>query len=202
MPAGLYERQISWQPSFRFPGQYQDPDMGLSATGASLFVQNHYREYMPGLGRYNRVDPIINMKMKYKLKADNYYYAQNDPIRFYDFMGLLKSCCMPEISNELHGIDFNYFQFIISKWYDPNYRGGFIEGWKWWLGVPNQVCADVAFQLADYINAQNYSCCEARPYFMAALSNTVTEIHCNYQGFTTVFKTYDPEMDLFFKPLY
>jgi len=58
MTAGSGDYAISWKPNFRFPGQYEDGDMGLAATGASFLVQNHYREYMPRFGRYNRVDPV------------------------------------------------------------------------------------------------------------------------------------------------
>jgi RHS repeat-associated protein len=59
MVAGAGDYQVEWVPHFRFPGQYEDDSMGISATGESFFVQNHYREYMPMLGRYNRVDPFI-----------------------------------------------------------------------------------------------------------------------------------------------
>jgi hypothetical protein len=138
MPAGLYERQISWQPSFRFPGQYQDPDMGLSATGASLFVQNHYREYMPGLARYNKVDPyydyIIRNFYKTNLKCNlfiydnnifanyDYRYANNSPFYISDKYGL-KDCvdycveekCIPPYNNCLADCDKKHKC-------DPEYR--------------------------------------------------------------------------------
>jgi RHS repeat-associated protein len=80
MSAGSGDYAISWKPNFRFPGQYQDDDMGLSATGASLFVQNHYREYMPGLGRYNRADPVLKSKV--------IYAYPNNPIISIDGLGL------------------------------------------------------------------------------------------------------------------
>jgi RHS repeat-associated protein len=96
MPAGADTRQISWQPSFRFPGQYQDPDMGISATGASLFVQNHYREYMPGLGRYNRSDPLmeqftsdrmIHMGANPWIESLNYTYGHSNTLIYMDSNG-------------------------------------------------------------------------------------------------------------------
>jgi hypothetical protein len=58
MTAGAGQYAISWKPNFRFPGQYEDSDMGTAANSRPLFVQNHYREYMPRFGRYNRVDPV------------------------------------------------------------------------------------------------------------------------------------------------
>jgi RHS repeat-associated protein len=99
MPAGLYERQISWKPNFRFPGQYQDDDMGLSATGASLFVQNHYREYMPSLSIFNRNDPFNTSR-----KA--YYYVMQNPLIRYDKYGLyFLECSGPKDSGHL---GYNY----------------------------------------------------------------------------------------------
>jgi RHS repeat-associated protein len=77
--AGSGNYQISWSPSFRFPGQYEDQDMGLSAIPGSLFIQNHYREYIPGLGRYNRLDPKIMFA-----NISNYPYVQNNPFIFTD----------------------------------------------------------------------------------------------------------------------
>jgi hypothetical protein len=102
--------QITWKPNFRFPGQYEDTDMGTAANSRPLFVQNHYREYMPRFGRYNRVDPImdvlkgngssalygrhINSYFNYFLIAKqrliilNYSYVINNPFRYYDIAGL------------------------------------------------------------------------------------------------------------------
>ena len=57
MDAGSSSYLISWKPSFRFPGQYEDIDQ-------YPFVQNHYREYMPRFGRYGRVD-IIHFSSTY-----------------------------------------------------------------------------------------------------------------------------------------
>jgi len=51
MSAGAGDYAITWKPNFRFPGQYEEIDQ-------TPFVQNHFREYMPQFGRYNRVDPL------------------------------------------------------------------------------------------------------------------------------------------------
>jgi len=45
---------IVWSVPFRFPGQYQDPEDELYNN----IYYNWHRWYMPGIGRYNRADPI------------------------------------------------------------------------------------------------------------------------------------------------
>jgi len=62
---------------FRFPGQYEDDLTGL--------YYNHHRYYIPGLGRYNRVDPLL----KYFLP---FAYSFNNSINYFDKMGLM---CFP-----------------------------------------------------------------------------------------------------------
>jgi len=69
--------ETSWKPNFRFPGQYEDGD-------GYPFVQNHYRDYLPGFGRYNRVDPISS-----KYISINYSYAMSNPISYFDNDGLI-----------------------------------------------------------------------------------------------------------------
>jgi len=39
---------------FRFPGQYQDPEDELYNN----IYYNWHRWYIPGIGRYNRADPV------------------------------------------------------------------------------------------------------------------------------------------------
>jgi len=77
MPAGSGDYLISWKPSFRFPGQFQDPDMDLAYTSSPFFVQNHYREYMPGLGRYNRIDPLTVFIIRSKSLPQKIHFDQN-----------------------------------------------------------------------------------------------------------------------------
>ena len=88
MTAGSGDYAISWKPNFRFPGQYEDSDMGLSATGRSFFVQNHYREYMPRFGRYNRVDPFLEYKYFYHSSDLIYTYTNSRPLIQTDRYGL------------------------------------------------------------------------------------------------------------------
>ena len=103
MSAGSGDYVISWKPNFRFPGQYQDDDMGLSYTSSPLFVQNHYREYMPGLGRYNRVDLIQTRSCfdsDFSDRGHPFLYANNNPIIFMDQSGLL-CCSLDEIERRI-----------------------------------------------------------------------------------------------------
>ena len=112
MTAGAGDYAISWKPHFRFPGQYEDSDMGTAANSRPLFVQNHYREYMPRFGRYNRVDPLndkyFSLRSFPKLERAfinprfgipfipvhedfSYKYTKGNPINRSDFLGL-RSC--------------------------------------------------------------------------------------------------------------
>jgi RHS repeat-associated protein len=86
MTAGGGDYQVEWVPHFRFPGQYEDDSMGMSATGESFSVQNHYREYMPILGRYNRVDPISTIPLI--SRENTYSYSHSSPSNIVDFWGL------------------------------------------------------------------------------------------------------------------
>ena len=88
MTAGSGDYETSWKPGFRFPGQYQDSDTGLAGAGASLFVQNHYREYMPRFGRYNRVDPVSSHLKYSKYTGNSYTYVFSSPFKFDDVHGL------------------------------------------------------------------------------------------------------------------
>jgi RHS repeat-associated protein len=90
MTAGGGSYAISWKPNFRFPGQYESDDMGTAANSRPLFVQNHYREYMPRFGRYNRVDPrasLHNPRILIKV-CSCYKYSSNNPLKLFDFYGL------------------------------------------------------------------------------------------------------------------
>jgi len=62
---------------FRFPGQYEDDLTGL--------YYNHHRYYMPGLGRYNRLD-LINCTNFYY----HYLYSGNNPIIYIDHNSLAR----------------------------------------------------------------------------------------------------------------
>jgi len=51
---GTSPNDITWTPPFRFPGQYEDPELD---TYIEMFY-NHYRFYVPGLGRYTSADQL------------------------------------------------------------------------------------------------------------------------------------------------
>jgi RHS repeat-associated protein len=61
--------------NLRFPGQYFDVETGFS--------NNHFRDYMPNLGRYLESDPI-----GLKGGMNTYAYAGSNPSKFFDRLGL------------------------------------------------------------------------------------------------------------------
>jgi RHS repeat-associated protein len=63
----------------RFPGQYFDAETG--------WHYNWFRYYIPGIGRYNKLDPIGFLGRAINL----YVYALNSPINLLDSLGL-RSC--------------------------------------------------------------------------------------------------------------
>jgi RHS repeat-associated protein len=95
MTAGAGSYAISWKPNFRFPGQYEDSDMGTAANSRPLFVQNHYREYMPRFGRYNRVDPVANSLIGTNRYISIYIYADSNAINNNDQYGLFSQGQLP-----------------------------------------------------------------------------------------------------------
>jgi RHS repeat-associated protein len=76
MSAGSGNYTVTWKPSFRFPGQYEDDDQ-------FPFVQNHFREYLPEYGIYSSID---------KYNPYIYAYAMNMPYRYSDPFGLDIKC--------------------------------------------------------------------------------------------------------------
>jgi RHS repeat-associated protein len=74
---GTGDTAITWTPSFRFPGQYADPELG-----DALFY-NRFRFYMPSIGRYTSADPL-------GLYGTNnlFAYVGNNPVIDTDIEGL------------------------------------------------------------------------------------------------------------------
>jgi RHS repeat-associated protein len=58
--------------NFRFPGQYHDRE--------SMLYYNWNRYYMPNMGRYTAVDPLITIS--------GYIYVDNNSVNNFDFWGL------------------------------------------------------------------------------------------------------------------
>lgn len=70
---------ITWEPPFRFPGQYFD----YNELGAyyNMFY-NQYRFYIPGIARYSSADLSLE-GLRY-----SYLYSSNNPLLFIDPTGL------------------------------------------------------------------------------------------------------------------
>jgi len=85
--------KITWTVPFRFPGQYQDPEL------EGIIFYNWNRYYSPAIGRYNRADPLDfyirnlqtfpHFSKYYPIYSYNIYgYAGQNPFMFSDPMGL------------------------------------------------------------------------------------------------------------------
>lgn len=79
----------------RFPGQYADIGAG--------FHYNHYRDYLPSLGRYSEFDPAGS-----RTYSSWYAYANDNPLNFTDVMGRLTDgqCCdmaQSSLAQKRHG---------------------------------------------------------------------------------------------------
>ena len=74
--------------NFRFPGQYEDELTGL--------YYNHYRYYIPKLGRYNRIEPLKSQEcLEYIcISCSLYSYTNNNSLKYIDPEGLfsIKNC--------------------------------------------------------------------------------------------------------------
>jgi len=67
-------------PGLRFPGQYYQPETGL--------YYNYHRDYDPDTGRYLQPDPIGLAG-----GLNPYVYANANPLRFVDPLGLFSEMC-------------------------------------------------------------------------------------------------------------
>lgn len=81
-PMGISSIAGSITQNLRFPGQYFDVE--------TAFQYNRFRDYMPDLGRYLEADPIgLGGGM------NPYLYANGNPTRFTDVLGLCEKCDDP-----------------------------------------------------------------------------------------------------------
>jgi len=101
------DTKITWSVPFRFPGQYQDPEL----EGVIFYNWNRY--YSPAIGRYNRADPLaflpVHPKIWLSVSTINqldalaiayflnhavraYQYSMNSPLIYTDFSGLIEMC--------------------------------------------------------------------------------------------------------------
>jgi len=91
--------------NLRFPGQYYDAETGLN--------YNFFRYYHPTLGRYLTSDPALvpnNINKKFPFiyaslenpaSLHNYYYGANNPLRFFDTLGL---CPCSDVYNRINNV--------------------------------------------------------------------------------------------------
>jgi len=106
---------IVWSVPFRFPGQYQDPEDELYNN----IYYNWHRWYMPGLGRYNRADPILTgppyTSIPFIFPAVNsmnivdfyslFIFANNNPVFYSDPTGLFTWKIPPAACRNMHRIE-------------------------------------------------------------------------------------------------
>jgi len=85
------ENGTVWSVPFRFPGQYQDPELDDDSNDVWTLTYNHHRYYMPAVGRYNRADPIGEAVGGSDVDYETnhlYAYVENEPIDSIDPTGL------------------------------------------------------------------------------------------------------------------
>jgi RHS repeat-associated protein len=83
--------------NLRLPGQYDERLLG--SIGLQGPYYNWNRWYLPGAGRYLELDPLrLQSVGGHILSTENewYSYAQGNPLRFTDFMGLCASGHCPD----------------------------------------------------------------------------------------------------------
>ena len=77
------------QLNLRFPGQYYDAETEFAGMSGSGTHYNVFRDYDPSTGRYLQSDPIGLAG-----GLNTYAYANNNPVRFSDPLGLkARVCC-------------------------------------------------------------------------------------------------------------
>jgi RHS repeat-associated protein len=89
-PDGPRERGVF----LRFPGQWLDETWTPASMGTEV-VYNVHRWYDPGTGRYTRPDPMGLANSSGVASGLGYAYADADPLRFTDPLGLFKALGTP-----------------------------------------------------------------------------------------------------------
>jgi len=120
-PFGEIDRYLNAKVSnyFRFPGQYEDELTGV--------YYNIYRYYIPHLGRYNRVDPILYTWLYQQgnfsnLSVSFYVYSKANPILKIDPKGLITECHSGRCPDCESGIWRPWYYIL------PNYVEGQVGG--------------------------------------------------------------------------
>jgi RHS repeat-associated protein len=89
----IYQGNSASDPLRRYPGQWQ-PDVGVFEVPSFLFFNGH-RWYNPSLGIYIEADPIGLAGGDLTL----FGYALQNPLRYFDFLGLAVARCQRPISD-------------------------------------------------------------------------------------------------------
>ncbi|MFH1147689.1 MAG: FlgD immunoglobulin-like domain containing protein, partial [Pseudomonadota bacterium] len=100
--------------NLRFPGQYYDAETG--------FLYNWHRYYDPKAGRYISIDPL-------KADANLYSYCFNNPLRFWDPLGL---CPSPH--------DYQRYGHVLEGLKHYHHGLGFLGTSLWFLGLYGDEC--------------------------------------------------------------
>jgi len=166
--------------NFRFPGQYEDGITGM--------YYNHHRYYMPELGRYNMVDPIIS--------RHNYYvYVDSNPIKKMDPWGLI-GCTWSFIDSLLTKYDRAYqdWRSIMNLPWGPR-NAYLIHDADPYAGDENHPvwCFQYAQCLINYLNSHvdSRGCCSAGRQDLSE-THTIVKISCRSCGVDSVRRRYDP----------
>jgi len=140
------DTKITWTVPFRFPGQYQDPEL----EGVIFYNWNRY--YSPAIGRYNRADPAGKLIVFPNTSAESkksifivpqltlfpsyfhtYKYAFNNPISLYDYTGL--TTC-PSGTHKVISHDIGAILRCFGSPTDPDHasHSNFVNAGLWGMG--------------------------------------------------------------------
>ncbi len=97
--------------NLRFPGQYYDAETNLH--------YNHFRYYDPELGRYITSDPIGIIG-----GMNTYGYVYQNPIMFFDVLGLAWDCTYVQSTGQISCIDDQAGESVYEKCYSGSEDGG------------------------------------------------------------------------------
>jgi hypothetical protein len=127
---------------------------------------------------YTAPDPMHGKSVRRGFGPQAYAYANGNPLKNIDPLGLLAICTSAEIREDLRDIGYHYESWLQQTC--SNIGNALWQTVRWWAGQSANVCADLAEAAAEDINSGGYRCCEARTQFWTPvlIPDTAVTIWC------------------------